>query len=86
MSDPADHAKYGKSLASEERTLIVLRDELYGGSWDKMLQDLSDRLRGKPYIFKLVNRIKQDIARIEVLKKYEEQHGINLSNFLPDED
>ena len=61
--------------------LITLRDELYGGSWARMLEDLKDRLHGKPYIFKLVNRIEEDIARVEKLKSYEETHQVNLSQF-----
>ncbi|MBI5369084.1 MAG: hypothetical protein HZA54_18760 [Planctomycetes bacterium] len=79
----AQHQKFCEGLEEEERMLIVLRDELYGGSWDKMLGDLRDRLRGRPYIFKLVNRIKQDVARIEKLQAYEQKNGINLTDFLP---
>lgn len=78
----AQHKKYFDSLTPEERMLIVLRDELYGGSWDRMLQDLRDRLRGRPYIFKLVNRIQEDIARIEKLQEYEKKHGVNLGDFI----
>lgn len=78
----AQHKKYFDSLSPEERMLIVLREELYGGSWDRMLQDLRDRLRGRPYIFKLVNRIQEDIARIEKLQEYEKKHGVNLGDFI----
>lgn len=62
--------------------LITLRDELYTGSWSRMLEDLKDRLHGKPYIFKLVNRIEEDIARIEKLRGYEETSQVNLSQYL----
>ncbi len=78
----AQHKKYFDSLTPEERMLVVLREELYGGSWDRMLQDLRDRLRGRPYIFKLVNRIQEDIARIEKLLEYEKKHGVNLGDFI----
>jgi hypothetical protein len=61
--------------------LLVLRDELYGGSWDRMDQDLSNRLKGRPYIFKLVNRMEEDRERIKVLRSYEEKHKINLRDF-----
>jgi hypothetical protein len=47
-----------------------------------MLGDLRDRLKGKPYIFKLVNRIQDDIARIEKLSEYEKKHKINLADYL----
>ena len=58
---------------------------LYGGSWDRFLRDLDDRLKGKPYIFKLVNRIEEDIDRIKRLRGYEDEHGIDLARLLPEE-
>ncbi len=76
------HKKFVESLTPEERMLIILRDELYANSWDRMLQDLKERLRGRPYIFKLVNRIQDDIERIEKLRKYETKHGIDLAQFV----
>ena len=76
------HDKYATGLSPDEKTLITLRDELYGGSWEQMLGDLRDRLKGKPYIFKLVNRIQDDIARIEKLSDYEKKHKINLAEYL----
>ncbi len=78
----ASHKEFIKSLTQQDRMLITLRDELYFGSWERMLNDLKDRLRGRPYIFKLVNRIEEDIKRIEKLQNYESQHGINLSECL----
>jgi hypothetical protein len=76
------HEKYVAGLSTDERTLVTLRDELYNGSWEQMLGDLRDRLQGKPYIFKLVNRIQEDIARIEKLQEYEKKHKVNLADFL----
>ena len=76
------HDKYASGLSPDEKTLVTLRDELYGGSWEQMLGDLRDRLKGKPYIFKLVNRIQDDIARIEKLSEYEKKHKINLADHL----
>lgn len=78
----SQHKKFCDSLTSDEKMLIVLRDELYDGSWDKMLQDLKDRLKGKPYIFKLVNRIQDDVVRIEKLRDYEQKNSINLSEYI----
>ena len=75
------HREYYRKLPPEERMLVTLRDELYGGSWDVMLGDLKDRLTGKPYIFKLINRIEEDILRIERLKAYEGRHQINLNEY-----
>ena len=76
------HEKFASGLTPDEKTLVTLRDELYNGSWELMLGDLRDRLKGKPYIFKLVNRIQDDIARIEKLGEYEKKHKINLAEFL----
>lgn len=82
---PNAHQKFADGLPAEERMLVVLRDELYSGSWDRMLVDLRDRLKGRPYIFKLVNRIQDDIARIEKLQDYEKKHNINLAEFIKGE-
>ncbi len=70
------------SLMPDQRDLVLLRDELYDGSWDDMLADLKNRMAGKPYIFKLVNRIQQDIAMIEDLRALEKEKGINLRDLL----
>jgi hypothetical protein len=60
--------------------LIVLKSQLYGGTWEPMLDDLRNRLAGKPYIFKLANRIQDDIERIEQMQKFEEEQRIDLAN------
>jgi len=54
-------------LTDEHKMLVLLKAQLYGGSWQPMLNDLNNRLEGKPYIFKLANRIKDDVERIEDL-------------------
>lgn len=64
----AEHAE-PPGLTPEDRMLVVLRDELYEGRWDLMKRDLEDRLEGRPYIFKLVHRIQDDLRRIERLEK-----------------
>jgi hypothetical protein len=38
-------------------------------------------LKGRPYIFKLVNRIEEDLERIETLRSYEDKHKVNLRDF-----
>ena len=70
------------SYSDEEGNVLTLRDELYGGSWDQMRGDLKDRLGNKPYIFKLVNRIQDDLKRIDKLSDYEQKNKVNLSDFL----
>jgi hypothetical protein len=69
-------------LSDEHRMLVVLKAQLYDGIWEPMLDDLRNRLRGKPYIFKLVNRIKDDIERIEQMRKFEKEHNIDLADYV----
>jgi hypothetical protein len=76
------HEEFVKSLTSEERLLITLRDELYSGSWRNLKQDLNDRLQGKPYIFKLSSRIEEDLKRIDKLERYEQENKINLARYV----
>ena len=78
----SSHKEFMNSLTTQDKMLITLRDELYFGSWERMETDLKDRLKGRPYIFKLVNRIEEDLKRIEKLQAYELKHDINLSDYL----
>lgn len=67
-------------LTSEERTLVIIRDELYNGKWDEMLRDLEARLQAKPYVFKLATRIEDDVGRIRKLRAFEQEHHLNLKD------
>lgn len=69
-------------ISNEHKMLVVLKKQLYGGNWQDMLEDLENRLQGKPYVFKLVNRINDDIQRIKELMEFEEQNGVDLSEFV----
>ena len=69
-------------LSDEHRMLVVLKAQLYDSTWEPMLDDLRHRLDGKPYIFKLVNRIENDIKRIEEMQKFEAEHNINLADYV----
>jgi hypothetical protein len=69
-------------LHEEERMLILLQKELYEGSWQEMLTDLNNRLEGRPYIFKLANRIRDDLSRIEKLRAFEQEHNIKLTDYV----
>lgn len=72
--------QFVQRLTREERMLVVLKRELYEGSWDDMVTDLQARLEGRPYIFKLVNRIGEDLERIRRLRAFEADHGVDLSD------
>ncbi len=69
---------FADALSRDDHTFIVLRDELYGGSWEEVEADLRARLGGKPFIFKLASRIEEDLERIERLRRFEQEHGIDL--------
>ncbi|MBN1795720.1 MAG: hypothetical protein JW804_03525 [Sedimentisphaerales bacterium] len=75
-------ADYIERLSKECRMLIILKRQLYGGSWEPMLDDLKNRLDGRPYIFKLANRIQDDIERIEQMNRFEAENSIDLADFI----
>ena len=69
-------------LSEEHRMLVVLKSQLYGNSWEPMLDDLRNRLDGKPYIFKLASRIHDDVERIEKMQRFENDHDIDLADYV----
>ena len=73
---------YVERLSEEHRMLVVLKAQLYDGTWEPMLDDLRNRLEGKPYIFKLANRIQDDIRRIEEMQEFEAEHNIDLADYV----
>jgi len=74
--------KFLNDLTASERMLISLRDELYDGRWENMYQDLEERLNGKPYIQKLINRIKRDLECAKKIDAFEEKNNVNLTGYL----
>jgi len=73
---------FADNLSDEHQMLVVLKAQLYGGTWEPMLDDLRNRLTGKPYIFKLANRIEDDIERIEQMQQFETEHNIDLAEYV----
>lgn len=69
-------------LTPEDKILVIIRDELYDGKWDEMLEDLKARLAGRPYVLKLASRIEDDISRISRLRRVEDEDRINLTDYL----
>lgn len=70
-------------LSEEDVILLQLREELYVGSWDKMKQDLDDRLKSRPYIHKIAQRIEKDLERIDRLKDLEARYNFSFLTYLP---
>ncbi len=77
--------RFVEQLSSEEQMLIILKVELYEGKWASMLEDLRNRLAGRPHIFKLADRITEDIDRIEKLEGFEQRHQVELSDYIKSE-
>ncbi|MCU0917490.1 MAG: hypothetical protein MUC88_23430 [Planctomycetes bacterium] len=75
---------YVSRLSEEHKMLVALKTHLYGGAWEPMLDDLRNRLAGKPYIFKLAHRIQDDIERIEDMRKFEAEHKVDLAEYVDD--
>ena len=77
--------RFIEQLSREEDMLIILKVELYEGNWASMLEDLRNRLAGRPHIFKLADRITEDIDRIEKLQSFEQKHQVDLSDYVKSE-
>lgn len=79
---PEQVRRFVQGLSREERMLVVLKRELYEGSWDEMTADLQARLEGRPYIFKLAHRITEDLERIDRLRQFEQKRHVDLSDYV----
>ncbi len=79
---PEEVRQFIQRLTSEERMLIVLKRQLYEGSWDEMAADLKARLEGRPYIFRLAHRIQEDLERIDRLRTFENSAGVDLCDYV----
>ena len=74
--------RFVEGMTREEQMLVVLKSELYQGSWDEMVADLQARLEGGPYIFKHAHRITDDLERIGRLKEFEQSCGVDLGDYI----
>ena len=74
-------SQFAAGMTPEEKMLVTLRDELYGGRWDEMQTDLEERLAGRPYVFKLASRIEDDLTRIRRMRAVEDEHNVNLKDY-----
>ena len=74
--------RFVEGMSGEERMLVMLKHELYKGSWDEMTADLKARLDGRPYIFKLAHRIADDLERIVRLRAFERRYSVDLSDYV----
>lgn len=72
-------------LSEGEAMIVEIREDLYFGNTDNLIRDLEDRKAGRPYIFKLANRLDDDIARARGITEIERlSSGRICKETLPD--
>lgn len=88
-TDASWREENGPALTAEERMLVRLREELYEGSWDHFVQDLEDRLAGRPHVFevgaasaRLQDTIREHLRLIRRLREWEQREQIDLADRL----
>ncbi len=69
-------------LTQEQKLLLMLKRELYGGDWEAMVCDLRNRLEGRPYIIRLAARIEDDLARIGQMQELERHYQLDLADYI----
>ena len=73
---------FWRGLSRDETSLVSIREELYAGSWKDLEADLRQRLKGKPVIKKLTERLRSDIRTVKKLRMFESKYGVNLNVML----
>ena len=74
--------EFVRGLAETERIALIVRDELFAGSWESMRKDLEARAAGRPYVFKLATRIEEDLKAVDKLSAFERRRKVNLADYL----
>lgn len=87
MADSASGKRRGAvplKLTRDDKMLILLREELYGGSWKRMEEDLQGRLDARLHVFRfrLARRIEADLERIRRLALQEKALGVNFADLV----
>jgi hypothetical protein len=79
---PEPLRRFMDRLTDEQKLLLALKRELYGGDWRPMVTDLRNRLAGRPYVLKLAHRIDDDLRRIDQMAEMERHYQVELSDFI----
>ena len=74
--------EFARGLAETERIALIVRDELFGGSWENMRRDLEARAAGRPFVFRLASRIDEDLKAVAKLSAFERRRKVNLAEYL----
>lgn len=84
-----EHLDYARNLSYENKVIVWLRDNTpdYQAPtkeerWKIMENDLRDRKEKRPYIYKIINRIVEDLPKLRTLKAYESEHKIDLADYI----
>ncbi len=77
-----DVGAFVRGLTETERVALIVRDELFAGSWESYQKDLEARAAGRPYVFKLASRIEDDLKAVEKLRRFEKRNGVDLADYL----
>ena len=85
MTEP----KTDQQTQDEERMLLEIRDQLYGGSWDAFLEDLTARLEDRPHVFevgppspRLEDTIQRHLRLIRRMKQQGDPAGMDPQSAL----
>lgn len=79
---PEPLRRFMDRLTQEQKLLLMLKRELYGGDWLAMISDLRNRLEGRPFIIRLTARIEDDLARIAQMQELERHYQLDLADFI----
>ena len=77
-----DVSAFVRGLTETERVTLIVRDELFGGSWESYQKDLEARAPGRPNGIKQASRIQDHRKALEKLRRVEGRHGVNLTDYL----
>jgi hypothetical protein len=79
---PEPLRRFMDRMTQEQKLLLVLKRDLYGGDWQAMVGDLKNRLEGRPFIVRLAARIEDDLARIVQMSELERHYQVDLADFV----
>ncbi|MBN1644853.1 hypothetical protein JW851_02330 [Candidatus Woesearchaeota archaeon] len=72
-----------QTLEGLKRNIVLERDEIYNGSWEKYENDLRQRLNNPAkYKWTTIKNIEETLEIIPSLRRLETEMGINLTELL----
>lgn len=65
-----------------DRMLLDVLEILYVGRWEDLLEDLQAASQGKPHVFKIADRVQEDLARARKMWELETKYGVRLRSLI----